>query len=181
MLTNINEPVTQDIFASAVGVSRQRVQQLAAEGVLRSDGTFADWLLAYTGRLRDQVAARQDADLMRERIGLTRSQREAQDLRNQALHRQYAPVELLQAILRVASGALAQRLATGSTHFIAATEAKGLALTDDAKALIAELFADALKAWCQATQGLTLQDELQALDDETDEDHQDDDDNEDHP
>lgn len=111
MIDSLNHPCTRSDFGDLVGLTRQRVDQLAAAGLLESGATARAWLQAYIERLRDIAAGRDpDGVLVNERAQLTRSQRINQDMRNAILQGEFAPIGLLADILGIASAALAQGL-----------------------------------------------------------------------
>jgi phage terminase Nu1 subunit (DNA packaging protein) len=91
--------VTQQVFAQIVGISEARVSQLASEGAIARGATAAAWLASYCERLREQAAGRVSADgdydLVRERAGLARAQRERVELQNAVTRGEFAPIELL--------------------------------------------------------------------------------------
>ena len=82
-----------------VGVSEARISQLASEGVIGRGGTAAAWLTAYCDRLRETAAGRVSADgeldLVRERAGLARAQRERVELQNALSRGEFAPIDVL--------------------------------------------------------------------------------------
>lgn len=105
----------QEEFGQLVGVSRQRVGQLVAAGVLPPGGTVGVWVLAYCASLRDVVAERGagdlgDLNLVQERAALAREQRAAYAIKNADLRQEYAPLELLQSVLAAVSAAVVERI-----------------------------------------------------------------------
>lgn len=91
---------TQAEFGELVGMSQQNVSALTARGVLSPGESFAVWLLAYCGNLRD-VAAGRDADspLTTERARLASAQAERVEMANLVARRRLAPVDLLEEVL----------------------------------------------------------------------------------
>ena len=97
-------PLSQQQFATVVGVSEPRISQMVKDGQLPADGTIGDWLAAYITRLRDQAAGRMGdgangLDLVQERAALARSQRERIDLQNAVARGQHAPIDMLRDVL----------------------------------------------------------------------------------
>jgi phage terminase Nu1 subunit (DNA packaging protein) len=82
---NLEQPCSQAAFAELVGVSEAAVSQLHTAGVLVEGEPLRAWLLAYIDRLREQAAGRLGLaggpDLVHERAGLARVQRQAAELR----------------------------------------------------------------------------------------------------
>ena len=113
VLPHLDAPISQAEFALIVGVSEARVSQLVSDGVLIKGESARQWLAAYCERLRGQAAARTGqggADLVLERALLTRSQREAQDLKNAVNRKEFAPVGILADVLGAASSAVVDRM-----------------------------------------------------------------------
>lgn len=82
MITDITVPCSRSDFAELTGMTRQRVDQLAAADLLATGATAREWLQAYIARLRDIAAGRDpDGMLVSERALLARAQREAQEPR----------------------------------------------------------------------------------------------------
>jgi phage terminase Nu1 subunit (DNA packaging protein) len=107
--------VTHEVFGQAVGISRPKVTELVSSGVLREDGTAAEWLLAYCLRLREQAAGRlgqtaDGLDLVQERAALAREQRIGWEIKNAVARETYAPIEMLADVLANASQAIVDRL-----------------------------------------------------------------------
>lgn len=103
-IPQLGEPVTQAEFGDIVGISQQAVSDLLARGVLRPGETAQAWLRDYRRHLEFQASRRDPGgDLAIERARLARSQRIGQDIRNRRALAEYAPVPLLEAILRMVS------------------------------------------------------------------------------
>lgn len=99
---DLAEPMTQTKFGELVGISQQAVAELVKRGVLAEGAAAGEWLLAYTGRLREQAAGRwagDELDLARERAGLARAQRERIEMLNAQAKRELLPVALLERVL----------------------------------------------------------------------------------
>jgi phage terminase Nu1 subunit (DNA packaging protein) len=161
----VNGCATQAAFGAAVGVSQQAVSDLVRAGVLPEDGTAAEWLLAYCGRLREQAAGRMGADalgldLVQERAALARAQREGIEIKNAALRGEFASVQLLAQVLANASQAVAERFDHLKAEVRQACPDLPPAATDRVMAIIAT----ARNAWVTETAELVAR-KLQADDD----------------
>lgn len=114
ILPLMNQPISQVEFAEMVGISEPRVSQLMSDGALSKGASAHELLLAYCERLREQAAARlgsdmEGLDVVQESAKLKRSQREAQDLKNQVSRGEFAPIGLLSDVLGLASSAVVDR------------------------------------------------------------------------
>lgn len=104
-------PCTQAQFAELVGIAQPTVSDLIASGVLERGGTARQWLQAYCTRLREQAAAREaEGSLAKERAGLARVRRIAQEAKNAEMAKGYAPVDLMAELLQGALGAAVECL-----------------------------------------------------------------------
>ena len=113
ILPYMDAPISQAEFAEMIGVSEARVSQLVSEKVITRGDTAHEWLLSYCERLRDVSAGRAGSDgtdLAYERALLTRSQREAQDLKNKVARGKFAPIGLLADVLGLASSAVVDHM-----------------------------------------------------------------------
>ena len=54
----LEKPVGRAEFGRCVGISVQRVGDLARDGVLQAGDSFGDWLLAYCAHIREHAGAR---------------------------------------------------------------------------------------------------------------------------
>ena len=97
-----------------VGVSEASISKRVSEGVLTRGDNVHAWLVGYCEHLRDQAAGRigetMGLDLVQERAGLAKAQREAQELKNQVARGEYAPIGLLADVLGLASSAVVDRM-----------------------------------------------------------------------
>lgn len=114
MIVNTQSAATQTDLAELVGVTQQAISAMVGAGKLEISGTLGDALQAYCERLRDQAAGRLGSelgglDLVQERAALAREQRIAQELKNQVLRGEYAPIGLLADVLGIASSAVVDR------------------------------------------------------------------------
>lgn len=147
--------VTQAEFGAAVGVTQQAVSELVRAGVLPDGGTFADWLLAYCGRLREQAAGRMGwteggLDLTQERAALAREQRMGIEIKNALARREYAPVRLLAEVLATASQAVAERFEHLPGHLKKACPE----MTDSQRDQVGAVIAAAKNEWIRSTADL---------------------------
>ena len=76
-----------------VGVSEASISKRVSDGVLIRGECVHAWLIGYCEHLRDQAAGRLGEtlglDLVQERAGLARAQREAQELKNAVARGEY--------------------------------------------------------------------------------------------
>ena len=103
----LSAPATQKSLGFLVGVSQQAVGAMVKEGKISLGGTLQQALIEYCDRLRDQAAGRLGGevgglDLVQERAGLAKEQREAQALKNAVARGEYAPIGLLEDVLATA-------------------------------------------------------------------------------
>ncbi|MDR0212514.1 MAG: hypothetical protein LBJ15_00745 [Comamonas sp.] len=161
VLPCFDAPISQAEFAQLIGVSEARVSQLLSENVLTRGETAHEWLLAYCDRLRDQAAGRAGlggADLVLERALLTRSQREAQDLKNAVARGEYAPIGALADVLGMASSAVVDRMDQVEGQMRKACPD----LPEEVRAIVLRVLADARNEWIRSTSRL-LTDAVDAL------------------
>lgn len=161
VLPCFDAPISQAEFAQLIGVSEARVSQLLSESVLTRGETAHEWLLAYCDRLRDQAAGRAGlggADLVLERALLTRSQREAQDLKNAVARGEYAPIGALADVLGMASSAVVDRMDQVEGQMRKACPD----LPEEVRAIVLRVMADARNEWIRSTSRL-LTDAVDAL------------------
>lgn len=108
----LGEPVTQEEFGQAVGISQQAVSSLVMRGIFAPGQSLAEWIHLYAAHLRSEAERRDPSggSLAIERARLSRSQRVAQDLRNARMLGEYAPRALLSEVLRLVSAAVGERM-----------------------------------------------------------------------
>ncbi|MDP3819906.1 MAG: hypothetical protein Q8R33_00375 [Burkholderiales bacterium] len=146
--------VTQQVFAEVVGITQPAVSDLVTRGVLVAGETMGVWLRGYTAHLRSQVNTRDpNGRLAAERALLARAQRQGQELRNQAARRDYAPAEVLEAVLAIASSALYEEMAKLPAQIYEACPALPIA----AREIIASTVASARAEWLRSTRTLSLE------------------------
>lgn len=161
--------VTQAEFAQMVGLSESAVSQMVSGGVIDKGATVHTWLRAYCRRLREQAAGRmsdgEGLDLVQERAGLARSQREAQDMKNAVARGDYAPIGLLADVLGAASSAVVDRFdQLDSTLRKACPD-----LPEPARLAVHQVIASARNEWIRSTASL-VEAQLLAADDTDDDD-----------
>ncbi len=99
MITGIDAPVTQDEFASLVGIGQPAVSDLMARKVIGDGQTAAQWLLAYCAQLREVAAGRgADGELAYQRSELARVARERNEINLAKDRREFAAVSLLELV-----------------------------------------------------------------------------------
>lgn len=143
--------MTQAEFGALIGVSQPTVSDLVRSGVLQAGGSWRAWLLAYCARLREQAAGRMGEegglDLVQERASLARSQRIAQDLKNDVARGEYAPVGLLTDVLGAAASAVVDRF----DQLDGALRKACPDLPSDARTAVHAVIASARNEWIRAT------------------------------
>lgn len=166
MVTGLSTVITQDEFGRMVGVSQQRVAAMIGEGVLTSNGTAGQWLLAYTERLREQAAGR-GQELTVERAALARAQRIGQEIKNAVTQGDYAPIGLLTDVLAAASSAMVSQIDT----LDAVLSRTCPQLDDEARTQVLRVIAAARNEWVRSTENLAVAalDDLVIDDDDPDE------------
>lgn len=90
--------MTHEEFAAIVGVSRQAVDDLARRGVLRRGAPAGEWLLAYTGKLREEAAGR-SVELTQERARYDRARADHQEMVNEERRGKLVKTAMLEEIL----------------------------------------------------------------------------------
>ena len=170
----LDQQISQAEFAQMIGVSEARVSQLVSEGIIVRGDTAHEWLIGYCERLRDQAAGRAGSetgglDLVQERAALARSQRIAQDLKNDIARGEYAPIGLLADVLATASAAVVDRF----EQLEGALRKACPDLPDAARSTVMTVIASARNEWIRSTAQLvdrSLDDLLaeQADDDQVD-------------
>lgn len=148
----LDQQISQAEFAQMIGVSEARVSQLVSEGVIVRGDTAHEWLIGYCERLRDQAAGRMGEesgglDLVQERAALARSQRIAQDLKNDIARGEYAPIGLLTDVLATASAAVVDRF----EQLEGALRKACPDLPDAARSTVMTVIASARNEWIRST------------------------------
>lgn len=171
MMLDTDAPVVQSVVAAAVGVSKQAISALLADGALPPCATNGELLLAYCDRLRQQAAGRMGGeigglDLVQERAALARSQREAQDLKNAVARGEFAPIGLLADVLGRAASSVVDRF----DQLEGALRKSCPDISDDVLLAVLGVNAAARNEWLRATARLVDQyiDELADTDEEGD-------------
>lgn len=170
MLIDTDAKATQTLIGQLVGVSQQAISALVNDGKIPATGTVGAVLVAYCERLREQAAGRMGEeggglDLVQERAALARSQRIAQDLKNDIARGEYAPIGLLADVLGMASSAVVDRF-----EQLEGTLRKACPdLPDEARTAVATVIASARNEWIRSTAKLVTE-RLDELVDESDDD-----------
>lgn len=174
MLIDTEAKATQAVIGQLVGVSQQAISALVNDGKIPATGTVGAVLVAYCERLREQAAGRMGEeagglDLVQERAALARSQRIAQDLKNDIARGEYAPIGLLTDVLATAGAAVVDRF----EQLEGALRKACPDLPDEARTTIMTVIASARNEWIRSTAQLVDRslDELlaqQADDDQVD-------------
>ena len=154
----LNKAFTQTEFAELVGVSQPAISALLSEGKLPPCSTLGEMLLAYCERLRDQAGGRLGSepgglDLVQERAALARSQRVAQDLKNDIARGEYAPIGLLADVLGLASSAVVDRF----EQLEGALRKSCPGLPVEALTTVMQIIAAARNEWIRSTVKLVAQ------------------------
>jgi len=148
--------VPQADFAELIGVSEAKVSQMVSEGAIERGATCARWLAQYVARLREQAAGRMgdggDLDLVQERAGLAREQREHYRIKNSVAKAEFAPIGLLSDVLAVASAAVVDRFDALPGYLRKACPD----LPIEARDAIGTVIADARNEWIRATTELAV-------------------------
>ena len=174
MLIDTEAKATQAVIGQLVGVSQQAISALVNDGKIPATGTVGAVLVAYCERLREQAAGRMGEeagglDLVQERAALARSQRIAQDLKNDIARGEYAPIGLLTDVLATAGAAVVDRF----EQLEGALRKACPDLPDEARTTVMTVIASARNEWIRSTAQLVDRslDELlaqQADDDQVD-------------
>lgn len=166
VLDELSVQVSQAEFALIVGVSEAAVSGLVAEGTLVRGETVQQWLHSYCRRLREVAAGRMSGelgglDLVQERAALARTQREGLEIKNAVARKEYAPIDLLAAVLAAASQAISERF-----DELPGKLAKEVPdLPDEARTVVMTVIANARNEWVKKTSELVVADETSPDDD----------------
>ncbi|WP_313603941.1 hypothetical protein [Comamonas jiangduensis] len=167
VLPYLDAHISQAEFAQMVGVSEASISKRVSDGVLTRGECVHAWLVAYCEHLRDQAAGRLGEtlglDLVQERAGLARAQRESQELKNAVARGEYAPIGILADVLALASSAIVDRLDQLEGQLRKACPD----LPEEARQVILRVIADARNEWIRSTsklvtsavEGMTLADD----------------------
>ena len=110
MLIDLSMKPTQQGFGDVIGVGQSAVSEMLSRGTLRPDGTMKEWLDDYCSHLREVAAGRVgagDLNLVTERAGLAKAQRERIEMQNAVTRRELAPVILIEEVLAKAGSRVA--------------------------------------------------------------------------
>lgn len=151
ILPYLDAHISQAEFAQMVGVSEASISKRVSDGVLTRGECAHAWLVAYCEHLRDQAAGRLGEtlglDLVQERAGLARAQREAQEIKNAVARGEYAPIGILADVLALASSAIVDRLDQLEGQLRKACPD----LPEEARMVILRVIADARNEWIRST------------------------------
>lgn len=154
VLPYLDAHISQAEFAQIVGVSEASISKRVSDGVLTRGECVHAWIVAYCEHLRDQAAGRLGEtlglDLVQERAGLARAQREAQELKNSVARGEYAPIGILADVLALASSAIVDRLDQLEGQLRKACPD----LPEEARMVILRVIADARNEWIRSTSKL---------------------------
>ena len=154
ILPYLDAHISQAEFAQMVGVSEASISKRVSDGVLTRGECAHAWLIAYCEHLRDQAAGRLGEtlglDLVQERAGLARAQREAQEIKNAVARGEYAPIGILADVLALASSAIVDRLDQLEGQLRKACPD----LSEEARLVILRVIADARNEWIRSTSRL---------------------------
>lgn len=154
ILPYLDAHISQAEFAQMVGVSEASISKRVSDGVLTRGECAHAWLIAYCEHLRDQAAGRLGEtlglDLVQERAGLARAQREAQEIKNSVARGEYAPIGILADVLALASSAIVDRLDQLEGQLRKACPD----LPEEARMVILRVIADARNEWIRSTSRL---------------------------
>ncbi|WP_338618175.1 terminase small subunit [Pigmentiphaga sp. CHJ604] len=114
MNVDLDKKITQARFAQLVGVTQPVISGLLLRGVLRSNDTAGNWLLAYCASLREVASGRQPTgeklDLDVQRARLAAAQAERIELENGVKRGDLAPATILEQVLAAAGSKVAAAL-----------------------------------------------------------------------
>lgn len=154
VLPYLDAIVSQAEFAQMVGVSEASISKRVSEGVLTRGENVHAWLVGYCEHLRDQAAGRigetLGLDLVQERAGLARAQREAQELKNQVARGEFAPIGILADVLGLASSAIVDRM----DQFEGQVRKACPDLPQEVLLIVLRIMADARNEWIRSTSQL---------------------------
>jgi len=154
LITNLDEPLTQDHFAFLVGLSRPRIGQLIDAGVLTRGATGRQWLLEYCERIRVTASGREEKepdegalDLNKEKALLARAQRFGHEDKRKVHQGLYASITLLADVLATASAAVVAKFEQleGTLRKVCPD------LPDPARQAIMQTIAAARNEWVRST------------------------------
>lgn len=168
MMVDMSAPVVQTVVADVVGVSKQAISAMVQEGKLPECKTMGEMIAAYCERLRDQAAGRLGdetggLDLVQERAALARSQRIAQELKNDVAKGEYAPIGLLADVLGMASSAVVDRF----EQLEGALRKSCPDIDDEVMTVVMRVVAGARNEWIRSTAKLVA-DAVETMVDEDD-------------
>jgi phage terminase Nu1 subunit (DNA packaging protein) len=149
----LDRSLTQDEFASLVGVSQQAVSDLVQAGLLLREETGGAWLLAYCKRLREMAAGRDpDSNLSVQRARVASETADKIAMANAVTRGEYAPINYLAAVLSAASTGVAE----GFDHMGVALRASFPDLPQGMHDMLSKRIAEIRNRWVVATEERVL-------------------------
>lgn len=149
----LGQPCTQQELADLVGVTQSAISRHITAGHIPRAGTALEQLRAYLAHLTAE-AARQTGDgllsLPAERAALARAQREAVEMKNEAMRGEYAPAVLLREVLTMVSAPMAAHI----DQLAGQLEQAAPDLPESARAVVLAVIASARAEWIRATSEL---------------------------
>ncbi|PRD66112.1 hypothetical protein [Malikia granosa] len=146
-------PCTQQELADLVGVTQSAISRHITAGHIPRDGTALEQLRAYLAHLEAE-AERQTGDgllsLPAERAALARAQREAVEMKNEAMRAEYAPTALLREVLAMVSAPMAAHI----DQLTGQLEQAAPDLPESARTVVLAVIASARAAWIRSTSEL---------------------------
>ena len=152
----LGQPCTQQELADLVGVTQSAISRHISADHVPRDGTALEQIRAYVAHLTAE-AARQTGDgllsLPAERAKLARVQREAVEMKNEALRAEYAPTELLRRVLAMTSASMA----TNIDQLAGQIDQAVPDLPESARATVLAIIAKARANWVWSTARLVVE------------------------
>ena len=149
----LGQPCTQQELADLVGVTQSTISRHVTAGHVPRDGTALEQLRAYLAHLEAE-AARHRGDgilsLPEERAALARAQREAVEMKNEAMRGEYAPAELLRRVLAITSAAMTPNI----DQLAGQIEQAVPDLPEAARAAVLTIITSARAEWIRSTSEL---------------------------
>ena len=161
----LGQPCTQQELADLVGVTQSAISRHISADHVPRDGTALEQIRAYVAHLTAE-AARQTGDgllsLPAERAKLARVQREAVEMKNEALRAEYAPTELLRRVLAMTSASMA----TNIDQLAGQIDQAVPDLPESARATVLAIIAKARANWVWSTSELAARSLAEQRDDQ---------------